>query len=88
MFVIIRQRALKNTGVYAIIESEYNQGLLVYSYKKMTGKDLRAKVGVTTTVMVKMKNNEPVHLEALIKICKALDCNLDDIVEAKVILTC
>ena len=63
----------------------YNKLWKLLIDKKMTGKDLRAKAGVTTTVMVKMKNNEPVHLEALIKICKALDCSLDDIVEAKII---
>lgn len=50
----------------------------------MSGRELREKAGVTTTVMAKMKKEEPVHLEALMKICKVLECGLDDIVDVKV----
>lgn len=52
--------------------------------KEMTGNELRQKAGVTTTVMAKMKKDEPVHLEALIKICKVLNCSLHDIVNVTV----
>ena len=61
---------------------------IVLSYKKLwkllvdkgiTGTQLREQAGVTTTVMAKIKKDYPVHLEALLKICKVLDCGLDDI---------
>jgi DNA-binding Xre family transcriptional regulator len=38
-------------------------------------------MGVTTNVIAKMGKNENVSTEALYKICKVLDCQLDDIME-------
>lgn len=63
----------------------YNKLWKLLIEMKMSGSDLRKKAGLTTTVMAKMKREEPVHLEALIKICKVLECGLDDIVEVFVI---
>ncbi len=40
---------------------------------------------ISTNAMAKMGRNEEVRLEVLIRICKILDCTLDDIVEIKVI---
>ena len=60
------------------------------SYKKlwkllidrdMRKEDLRLKAGITTTAMAKLGRNETVHMDILLKICKALDCGLEDILE-------
>ena len=60
------------------------------SYKKlwkllidrdMRKEDLRLKAGITTTAMAKLGRNETVHMDILLKICYALDCGLDDILE-------
>lgn len=53
--------------------------------KGISGSQLREKAGVTTTVMAKLKKDLPIHLEALLKICKVLECGLDDIVEVTII---
>lgn len=53
--------------------------------KGISGSQLREKAGVTTTVMSKLKKDLPIHLEALLKICKVLECGLDDIVEVTII---
>lgn len=47
----------------------------------MSKSQLREKAGVTTNVIAKMGRNEDVSTEALCKICKALDCRLDSIIE-------
>lgn len=47
----------------------------------MSKSQLREKAGVTTNVIAKMGKNDNVSTEALCKICKALDCRLDDIME-------
>ena len=47
----------------------------------MSKSQLREKSGVTTNVIAKMGKNENVSTEALCKICKALECQLDDIME-------
>lgn len=49
--------------------------------KDMKKEDLRVAAGITTTAMAKMGRNETVHMDTLLKICKALDCGIDDILE-------
>ncbi len=44
-------------------------------------KDLRAMASIGNSTMAKLANNENVTMEVLAKICTALKCNLDDIVE-------
>ena len=45
--------------------------------------ELKTIAGVSTNVIAKLGKNETVSMETLAKICTALDCGLDDIVEIK-----
>lgn len=65
---------------------------MVYSYnklwkmlidRKITKTAMRKQAGITTNMLAKMGKDEPVSIETLAKICVALDCGLDDIVEIK-----
>lgn len=49
--------------------------------KDMKKKELREKAGICNSTMTKLANNDNVTIEVMAKICTALDCNLDDIVE-------
>ena len=49
--------------------------------RNLMKKDLREMAGLSTNVIAKMGKNGDVSTEVLRKICKALDCGLDDIVE-------
>ncbi len=49
--------------------------------KEMRKEDLRIKAGITTTAMAKLGRNETVHMDILLKICQALDCGIEDILE-------
>ena len=60
------------------------------SYKKlwkllidrdMKKKDLREAAGISTASMAKLGKNENVNTEILIKVCKALNCDISDIME-------
>lgn len=60
------------------------------SYKKlfkllidrdMKKKDLRELAGIGNSTMTKLANNENVTIEVMAKICKALACKLDDVIE-------
>lgn len=42
---------------------------------------MRKAAGISTNILAKMGKDEPVAMESLAKICVALDCTLDDIVE-------
>ena len=49
--------------------------------KNMIKKQLREQAGLTTNVIAKLGKDENVSTEVRCKICKALDCGLDDIIE-------
>lgn len=49
--------------------------------KKMVKKDLMAMTGITSSTIAKMGKEQPVKLEVLGRICKALDCNIGDVVD-------
>ena len=49
--------------------------------KDMKKKDLRIATGMTTTALAKLGKNEHVNTEILAKICKVLECNIEDIIE-------
>ncbi len=42
---------------------------------------LRERTSIARSTMVKMANNEYVAMDVLVRICIALDCGMDDIVE-------
>ena len=47
----------------------------------MTKTDLRLKADIGTSTLAKLGKNENVTVEVLVKICDALDCNIEDIIE-------
>jgi len=49
--------------------------------KDMKKKDLREAAGISTASMAKLGKNENVNTEILIKVCKALNCDISDIME-------
>ena len=64
--------------------------IMAVSYKKLwkllidkdiKKKDLSAKAGVSPATITKMGKNGHVTTEVLLKICTALDCGIDDIME-------
>ena len=49
--------------------------------REMKKKDLQSAAGLTSYAMNKLSRDEDVTTEILGKICKALDCTTDDIME-------
>ena len=47
----------------------------------MTKTDLIKKAGISTNAMARMGKNEDVRVEVLAKICSALNCTMNDIIE-------
>ena len=63
---------------------------MAVSYKKlwkllididMMKKELAQKANVSNYTLAKMNKGENVTTDVLVRICKALECNLDDIME-------
>lgn len=51
--------------------------------KKMTRNALRIKAEMSSSTMAKMSKNETVSMDVMLRICKVLDCEFDDIIEIK-----
>jgi DNA-binding Xre family transcriptional regulator len=76
---------------FSILYFKYLRCKMAASYKKLfklmidreiKSKDLAAKAGISPTTLAKMKKDgATVSSDVLVKICTALDCKLDDIVE-------
>ncbi len=49
--------------------------------KDMMKKELAKKANVSNYTLAKMNKGENVTTDVLVRICKALECNLDDIME-------
>lgn len=59
----------------------YNKLWKMMIDKKMTKTELTHLAGISTNAMAKLGRDEDVRVNILEKICAALDCTLDDIVE-------
>ena len=49
--------------------------------KEMTKIELKDAAGISTGTLAKLGKNENVTTDVLVKVCKALDCDIADIVE-------
>ena len=59
----------------------YNKLWKLLIDRNLIKKDLREMAGLSTNVIAKMGKGGDVSSEVLRKICKALDCKIEDIVE-------
>lgn len=49
--------------------------------KNINKTKLREEAGISSNAMAKLGKNESVQLDVLAKICKILDCNIEDVCE-------
>lgn len=61
--------------------TSYNKLWKLLIDKGMRKKDLQLAAGISSGVITKMGKGEAVTTTVLAKICKALDCNIGDIME-------
>ena len=61
----------------------YNKLWKLLIDKNMKKKELGAAAGISKSLIAKLGKNENVTVEVLDRICIALNCNIEDIVEVK-----
>lgn len=59
----------------------YNKLWKLMIDKKINKTTLRREAGITSNAMANMSKDQPVSVEVLAKICRVLDCTIDDIME-------
>jgi DNA-binding Xre family transcriptional regulator len=60
----------------------YNKLWKLLIDKKMNKTMLRQEAHLSATTVAKMGKDKPVAMESMLKICKVLNCDIGDIVEA------
>lgn len=64
-----------------ILAISYNKLWHILIDKSMTKEDLRKASGISTTSLNKLKKGQNITTDVLQKICKALLCDISDIME-------
>ena len=59
----------------------YNRLWKLMIDKKINTTTLRREAGITSNAMAKLGKDQPVNVEVLAKICRVLNCTVDDIME-------
>jgi DNA-binding Xre family transcriptional regulator len=60
----------------------YNKLWKLLIDKNMNKQDLKLASGISTTSIAKLGKGENITTDVLLKICKALDCDITDIMES------
>lgn len=63
------------------MDVNYNKLFKMLIDKGMKKKDFREKVEISESTMAKLSNNENVSLEVIARICRAMECSVDDIMD-------
>jgi DNA-binding Xre family transcriptional regulator len=63
------------------MEISYKKLWKILIDKDMKKKDLQAAAGISWASVTKLSKGETVSMEVLIKICKALNCDIGDVME-------
>ena len=59
----------------------YKKLFHMLSDRNMTAAELQKEAGYSANISTRMRRDEYVSLESMEKICRTLDCKVDDIVE-------
>lgn len=60
----------------------YNKLWKLLIDKRMNKTELRLKTDMSTSTIAKLSKNEVVSMDVMLRICKVLDCNVGDIMDA------
>ena len=63
------------------MDVSYNKFFKILIDRKMKKKDICEQAGIATSTMAKMAKDENVSLDVLVRICRALNCTMDDILD-------
>lgn len=59
----------------------YNKLWKLLVDKKMSKADLRRTAEIAPNTLTKMRKDEPVSIDVLLRICDKLDCNIGEIID-------
>ena len=66
-----------------MVRVSYNKLWKLLIDKEMQKRDLQEKAGISSASIAKLGKGDNITTDILLKICDALDCDLNDIMETK-----
>lgn len=60
---------------------QYNKLFKLLIDMKMTNAELAAKAGISANIITRLKKDQYISLDSIEKICRVLNCGVDDILE-------
>jgi DNA-binding Xre family transcriptional regulator len=72
---------LKNCKENADMDVCYNKLFKLLIDKSMKKTEFRKAVGISQNTLAKLSNNENVSMDVLVKICRTLNCTVDEILD-------
>lgn len=61
----------------------YDRLWIILDKKCMQKEDLRKATGISSATLAKLGKNENINMKSLEKICRALDCDVGDIINCE-----
>ena len=63
------------------MDVSYNKLFKLLIDKELKKTEFAKKVGISASTMAKLSRNETVSMDIMIRICRALDCNIEDVMD-------
>lgn len=59
----------------------YKKLWIMLAHREMSKAELRRQAGLSPATFTKLRRNQPVSMEVLLKIAESLDCNIGDMMD-------
>lgn len=63
------------------MDVSYNKLFKMLIDKEMKKTEFAKKIGISANTLAKLSKNETVSMDVIIRICRALDCSVDEIMD-------
>lgn len=63
------------------MDVSYNKLFKLLIDKELKKTEFAKKVGISASTMAKLSRNETVSMDIMIRICRTLDCNIEDVMD-------
>lgn len=63
------------------MDISYNKLFKLLIDKKMKKTEFANKVGISASTLAKLSKDETVSMDVIVKICRGLECNIEDIMD-------
>lgn len=68
-----------------MISVSYEKLRILMAQKRLEWKDIRIMFGFAPRTITKLKNNQPIDMSIILKLCQGFNCDIGDLMQVKII---